>query len=50
VPWHRVINTSGRSSLPPGSQGADRQSALLADEGVLLGASGRATLERYRWS
>ena len=49
VPWHRVVNASGRSSLPPGAQGEDRQLALLADEGVLLGAGGRAALERYRW-
>jgi methylated-DNA-protein-cysteine methyltransferase-like protein len=49
VPWHRVVNASGRSSLPPGAQGEDRQLALLAEEGVLLGSGGRATLERYRW-
>jgi methylated-DNA-protein-cysteine methyltransferase-like protein len=49
VPWHRVVNAGGRSSLPAGSQGADRQRALLADEGVILGSGGRAVLERYRW-
>ena len=48
VPWHRVVNASGRSSLPPGAQGADRQLARLADEGVLLGAGGAAALRRYR--
>jgi methylated-DNA-protein-cysteine methyltransferase-like protein len=49
VPWYRVVNAQGRSSLPPGRNGADRQLALLADEGVILGSGGRATLERYRW-
>lgn len=49
VPWHRVVNASGRSSLPPGTQGEDRQRALLADEGVLLGGGGRSILNRYRW-
>lgn len=49
VPWHRVVNASGRSSLPPGAQGEDRQLARLADDGVLLGSGGRAMLERYRW-
>lgn len=49
VPWHRVVNAGGRSSLPPGSQGEDRQLALLASEGVLLGKGGRAALKRYRW-
>lgn len=49
VPWYRVVNASGKSSLPPGSNGEDRQRALLADEGVLLGSGGRAVLSRYRW-
>lgn len=49
VPWHRVVNASGKSSLPPGTAGADRQRARLADEGVLLGAGGSAVLRRYRW-
>ena len=49
VPWHRVVNASGRSSLPPGRRGADRQLTRLAGEGVLLGAGGKAVLARYRW-
>ncbi len=49
VPWHRVVNASGRSSLPPGSNGEDRQRRRLADEGVLLGSGGSAVLKRYRW-
>ena len=49
VPWHRVINASGRSSLGPGTTGGDRQLERLADEGVLLGSGGAATLARYRW-
>lgn len=49
VPWHRVVNASGRSSLPPGPRGADRQRARLAEEGVLLGAGSAAILRRYRW-
>lgn len=49
VPWYRVVNAGGKSSLPPGAQGADRQRALLADEGVLLGSGGQAVLRRYRW-
>ena len=49
VPWHRVVNASGRSSLAPGSRGEDRQRSLLADEGVLLGRGGKGVLKRYRW-
>lgn len=49
VPWHRVINASGRSSLAPGSNGEGRQQLLLASEGVHLGSGGRRVLDRYRW-
>lgn len=49
VPWYRVVNASGRSSLPPGSQGEDRQRARLLEEGVILGSGGTAVLRRYRW-
>lgn len=49
IPWHRVVNASGRSSLGPGPQGADRQSARLAEEGVFLGSGGASVLARYRW-
>jgi methylated-DNA-protein-cysteine methyltransferase-like protein len=34
VPWHRVINASGRISFPPGSPAWDRQHQRLLDEGV----------------
>jgi methylated-DNA-protein-cysteine methyltransferase-like protein len=49
VPWHRVVNARGQSSLPPGPGGAGRQLARLADEGVFLGRGGASTLARYRW-
>ena len=49
IPWHRIVNASGRSSLPPGRHGEDRQRQKLADEGVLLGRGGAAVLKRYRW-
>ncbi|MEO0437591.1 MAG: methylated-DNA--[protein]-cysteine S-methyltransferase [Pseudomonadota bacterium] len=49
IPWYRVVNASGRSSLPDGTQGSDRQHALLEKEGVYLRIGGRAALKRYRW-
>ena len=49
VPWHRVVNAAGKSSLAPGAGGEDRQRARLADEGVLLERGGPAILARYRW-
>lgn len=48
VPWHRVINAQGRSSLSPGAQGQGRQLGLLAEEGVEH-RDGRIDLRRFRW-
>ena len=46
LPWHRVINASGRSSLP-GAAG-EEQRRRLAAEGVRF-VNGRTSLSRYRW-
>ncbi len=48
LPWHRVVNASGRSSLPCGPDGWNRQLRRLADEGVAI-RSGRIALSRWRW-
>lgn len=51
VPWHRVVNASGRCSterLPDFP--AQLQRKLLAAEGVSFDASGRLDLSRYRWT
>lgn len=49
IPWHRVVNASGRISLRavPGAELVQQQ--LLAREGVRLDAKGRVPLERVRW-
>lgn len=47
LPWHRVVNAAGRSSLP-GAAG-ERQRALLDAEGVEF-EDGRASLARFRWT
>jgi methylated-DNA-protein-cysteine methyltransferase-like protein len=47
VPWHRVVNAQGRSSLA--EDGALLQRALLEREGVVFDASGRVDLARYGW-
>lgn len=50
LPWHRVINASGKVS--PGGGGVGRplvQRRLLEEEGVHFRASGRCDLKRYRW-
>ncbi len=48
IPWYRVINSSGRSSLPEGEPAAT-QRALLEDEGVRF-ENGRVDLKKFRWS
>ena len=48
LPWHRVINAGGRSSLPTGPDGSNRQLRMLADEGVAI-RSGRIALAHWRW-
>ena len=48
LPWHRVINSRGRVSLPRGD-GFELQRALLRDEGVAVSVDGRVDLDRYLW-
>lgn len=47
IPWHRVVNASGRSSLPRGA-GAERQQRALEREGVEF-RNGRLSLARFRF-
>lgn len=46
LPWHRVINASGR--IAPDSPRYPRQRALLEAEGIAFKAD-RINLEDYRW-
>ncbi len=48
LPWHRVVNSNGKISLPPGD-GGDIQRALLRDEDVSVDPDGRIDLERHLW-
>lgn len=48
LPWHRVLNARGGSSLPLDKGGSNRQLRLLQREGVQL-AEGRVSLLRYQW-
>ncbi len=47
LPWHRVINSRGRISLPPAG-GYELQLALLKAEGVAFRA-GRVDLGKFGW-
>lgn len=49
VPWHRVINSAGRISLPPDAGGVDQRLRLLA-EGVPVTETGRVPIARLRWT
>jgi len=48
LPWHRVNNIRGGSSLKPG-RGFEEQKRLLKKEGVPADRSGRIDLEKYLW-
>ncbi len=48
VPWHRVVNSTGRVSARPG-YGGMKQRALLEQEGVQFDERGRIRLEDHRW-
>lgn len=49
IPWHRVINSQGRISLPAGSGEAELQRSLLISEGVLFDENGTIDLDIYQW-
>ena len=48
LPWHRVLNARGCSSLPLDEGGSNRQMRLLQREGVLV-VNGRVSLTRFQW-
>lgn len=49
LPWHRVVNASGKISLPRG-RGYELQKALLESEGVFLSNEGCIDLKSYLWA
>jgi methylated-DNA-protein-cysteine methyltransferase related protein len=48
LPWFRVVNSSGKISLPRGA-GYEEQRARLEAEGIVFSASGRIDLKKYLW-
>jgi len=48
LPWHRVINSKGKISLPEGA-GFEEQASMLAGEGVELNSSRAIDLHRYQF-
>lgn len=50
LPWHRVINGRGELSRLPDPDSSLRQRELLALEGIVLDASGKIDLKKFRWN
>lgn len=49
LPWHRVINSQGKISLPAGSRGAKLQRDRLQDEGVEFTLANKVKLNQFGW-
>ena len=48
LPWHRLINSQGKISLPKGG-GYETQKELLLEEGVTFDQQDRIDLDRFLW-
>jgi len=48
LPWHRVINAGGKSSLPEGR--GQLQKALLEIEDIVFDQQDRIDLKKYLWN
>ena len=48
LPWHRVVQVSGKSAFDPNSRHFRMQRDRLADEGVPM-ISGRVDMQQFRW-
>ncbi len=48
LPWHRVIQSSGKSAFDPNSRAFRQQRDRLADEGIVM-RGGKVDMARYRW-
>lgn len=48
LPWHRVLNSTGRLSLPPDSPSGREQYQRLMAEGVII-RHRRVDMKRFGW-
>jgi len=48
LPWHRVIQASGKSAFDPNSRHFKVQCERLAEEGVAI-INGKVDMQQYRW-
>lgn len=49
IPWHRVINSQGRISLPEGSASQYTQRERLEAEGIVFRRNKSVDLNKFRW-
>lgn len=49
IPWHRVINSQGTISFPPGSPQAEVQRQLLEQEGIEFDSHGKVSFRDFAW-
>jgi methylated-DNA-protein-cysteine methyltransferase-like protein len=49
IPWHRVLNSQGKISLPPGSASQHTQRERLESEGIVFRGAINLDLKKYRW-
>jgi methylated-DNA-protein-cysteine methyltransferase-like protein len=49
IPWHRVINSQGRISIKNREYSAQKQAALLREEGVVVSQELRIDLDEFLW-
>ena len=49
VPWHRVLNARGETSIRANPDGRKLQRLLLEGEGVRFDANGRVALRKFWW-
>ncbi|MFX1511883.1 MAG: MGMT family protein [Promethearchaeota archaeon] len=49
LPWHRVINSKGRISLPKG-HGYESQKEMLESEGIIFDEKDKIDLDQFLWN
>ena len=49
IPWHRVISSQGRISLPEDSASHQIQRERLEAEGIVFRTNKRVNLREFRW-
>ena len=49
IPWHRVVNSQGRISLPAGSAGQYTQRERLEAEGIAFRGNKISRFGEFRW-